>query len=692
MRNLLTLLAAFTLSTSTAVTAVACGTPAQTTGVIFDWQQVMNGKYNETSADMLQFLLDNTDTGMGQTLYKDIVDYISLSILKTNTSFANDYQFAKQSVENQIRNIQDSLRAKYGRKWETQWKNFLKEPAQGGDGQTGSYQRYFDVLLKGKANTIVNQYYVGDNYHNYQYYSSTEVVIWLNDIFTKLKSDHWSLARYEAEGTYGNKVWIVALSFYGGKDIAQAKQELEHEITEVANSVDDISLSYKVAKTKNDQPLIPGDNYLVDPSTTIQGLLSNQQSKIAQVWMKNQGPIWTRQIVVPFKGSAAKENALKEDIKLESFDQNQLRRVLSTINDPNLGFEGALKADMADEIKNVTSSTTSGDLGLVTLNSDPTNIKASFSYYLYRYVTSAQGIGQRSATTEPYQLPEYQYKGASSDLETLIQSINRQNAQVTANHTSRYNDLVWMKDSDKRNLYSGANGNQVAAFIDGDGIHFIQTQGITYASAPSQKSLQDSVVDYTQLISNPTKRKDAQWSDVQDLVNRPGGLANVPYLNFLQTQYLLWNTRSETAFFDLNSSLSKFTSGASDTSSEIWWDYILFFDNNISKIHWNISDNEEALASILKTKVETTKPRIDNFIKSMRTWFLTTFQRRWNWQQGIVSTDTLIKNINDLNKTWSGPDYQFGPPARLDPDDIQSYLSKVAAQTIWYYDPNSIQK
>jgi len=36
MRNLLTLLAAFTLSTSTVVTAVSCGMTNQTTVVIFD--------------------------------------------------------------------------------------------------------------------------------------------------------------------------------------------------------------------------------------------------------------------------------------------------------------------------------------------------------------------------------------------------------------------------------------------------------------------------------------------------------------------------------------------------------------------------------------------------------------------------------------------------------------------------------
>jgi len=59
--------------------------------------------------------LQNPDAGIGQSLYKDIVDYINLSTLKTNPTFNDDYQFAKQSVENQIKNIQDSLKSKYGR-------------------------------------------------------------------------------------------------------------------------------------------------------------------------------------------------------------------------------------------------------------------------------------------------------------------------------------------------------------------------------------------------------------------------------------------------------------------------------------------------------------------------------------------------------------------------------------------------
>ncbi|MBE4704053.1 hypothetical protein HER12_000298 [Spiroplasma platyhelix PALS-1] len=679
MRNLLALLAAFTLSTSSAVTAVACGTADQTTVVIFDWNGVINGEQNKTADDMYKFLLDNTDTGIGQSLYKDIVDYISLSILKTNSTFAEDYEFAKQSVENQIKNIQDSLRSKYGRSWETQWKNFLKDPAQGGDGATGSYQRYFDVLLKGKANTIVSQYYVGDNYHNYEYYNTTEITIWLNDIY-KFVHPGGELAEYINTGTYGDKVWIVAKSF-NQTDLAPFAL-LQTAIRE-SSTPSNIKLAFKVAKTKNDEPKQPGDDYLVDPSSTIQGLLSNQQAKIAQVWMKNQGPIWTRQIVVPFKDTE-KNNALKDKIELSNFNETELSTVIKNINNPSLGFQGALREQM-DEIKSVTTSSTTGDLGLVTLNSDPASIKPSFSYYLYRYVTSAQGVGQQSATTLQYNLSEY--TADANNLQTLIDVIDRTTTESTATHTSNYKDLVWMKDADPdTNLHSGSDGNKVAVFIDTDGIHFVQTPGITYSSTVETTTpIQDIITDYTQLLSDPIKRENATWDDVKKLADRPGGLTNTPYLDYLQTQYLLWNTKGLTTFFDLNESLNKFTSGSSDISSDIWWDYILYFNNNIDNIHWNVS-------VLLDDDINASDDRIYQFIDSMKTWFSSTYKRRWSLQQGIVSNDTLIKNITDLNETWEGKDYANGPAARLDPEDIKIYLNNVAAQTIWYYDPNSIQR
>lgn len=680
MRNLLALLAAFTLSTSTAVTAVACGTADQTTVVIFDWNGVINGEHNKTADDIYQFLLDNTDTGIGQSLYKDIADYISLSILKTNSIFSEDYQFAKQSVENQIKNIQDSLRAKYGRSWETQWKNFLKDPAQGGDGNTGSYQRYFDVLLKGKANTIVSQYYVGDNYHDYQYYNSTEIAIWLNDIYANVHPSGKTMADYLTNGTYKDKVWIVAKS--QTQNPSPNFNELETAIKN-ATSVNEIQLPFKVAKTKDNQPLQEGDDYLVDPSNTIKGLLSDQQAKIAQVWMKNQGPIWTRQIVVPFKDEV-KNRALKEEIKASDFSETQLKRILANISDPTKGFESALKTEMGN-IGSVTSSASTGDLGLVTLNSDPSNIKASFSYYLYRYITSAQGVGDGNPTTIPYNLPEYEAN--ATDLTSLFDAIDRTSyTGSTTNHTSQYNDLVWMTDQDTNTKYSGNNGNKVAIFIDADGIHFIQTPGITYTSTVTGDTIQNIITDYTQLVSNPTS--DITWNDVSKLADRPGGLTNNPYLDYLQTQYLLWNARSEKPFFDLNDSLNKFTSGSSDTSSELWWDYILYFNNNIENIHWNLPGE---VSSLLNQNIFASNQRIYQFIESMKSWFQTTFQRRWSLHQGIISTDTLGKNITDLNATWDTPDYQNGPVARLDPDDIKSYLNSVASQTIWWYDPNSIQ-
>lgn len=676
MRNLLALLAAFTLSTSTAITAVACGTSEQTTVVIFDWNSLINGEHNKTSDDFFEELLNNPESGIGQTLYKDIVDYISLSILKTNPTFNDDYQFAKQSVENQIKNIQDSLKSKYGRSWETQWKNFLKEPSQGGDGKSGSYQRYFDILLKNQANTIVSQYYVGDNYHNYQYYNSTEISIWLNDIFRNVKPEGQNMSQYLEKGTYKDKVWIVAQSV--NQNDNSPFKNLENKIKDPnITSASNIKLSFKVAKTKDDKPKNPGDDYLIDPSNTIKGLLSNQQAKIAEVWMKNQGPIWARQIVIPFNNKD-KDKALQTAISKDNFSDSEtrLKNVIDNIN--NFGFEFALKKDMKN-ITSVTSSSATGDLGLVTLNSETSNIKASFSYYLYRYVTSVQGIGASSPTTAPYNLPEY--KSNTSDLNSLFNQINRTlHTDNNDSHTSKYKDLVWMRDNDKINKYSGVDNNKVAIFIDVDGVHFVQTPGITYTSTVCEESLQKIITDYTQLISDT--KKEVTWDDVKKLSDRPGGLTNNPYLNYLQTQYLLWNAKNETIYFDLNDSLKKFTSGSSDISSDIWWDYILYFNKNIDNIHWN-------LPTLLQTSITAPEDKIYNFISSMKTWFLNTFQRRWNLHQGISNTETLINNIHDLNNIWDnyGDD---APVARLDPDDIKSYLN-IAAQTIWGYDPNSIQ-
>ncbi|MDQ7983201.1 MAG: hypothetical protein REH79_03255 [Spiroplasma sp.] len=689
MRSMLGLLAAFTLSTSAAATAVACGsTSNQTTPDVFKWNDVINGENGKTASDFFEYLLKNPDLGIGQTLYKDIVDYISLSILKTNAIFDSDYQFAKLSVENQIANIENSLKAKYGRSWEKHWQDFLKDPAQGGDGKTGSYQRYFDILLKSKANTIVSQYYVGDNYHNYQYYNSTEISIWLNDIYNyQIRNKHQSLVNYRLDGVYGNKLWIVAKSVKDDDvdDTTDPFPNLRATI-EKAPSASSISLNYKVAKTKDDTPLEDGDNYLIDPSNTIKGLLSNQQTKIAQVWMKNQGPIWTRQIVIPFNDND-KNNALKTSITAEKFSDRKttLVNVINTIKTD--GFEAALKSQ--GDIKNITSSAETGDLGLVTLNSDTNNVKASFLYYLYRYITSNQGVGQNNNTTIPYQLSEYKPDGGSDiNLTALINTINRTRTTDGSQQTSDYHDLVWMTDKDSKKKYSGTDNNgksdnKVAIFIDADGIHFIQTPGITYTSTVSTEPIQTTITNYTQLISDSSKT--ATWDDVKNLSDRPGGLTNTPYLNFLQTQYLLWNTNNETTYFDLNSSLKNFTSGSNDIASNAWWDYILYFNKNIDNIHWN-------LPTVLNTNVSASQGKIDTFILLMKNWFTTTFDTRWNTLQG-TNLDTLITNINQLNTTWDNdPDMkENGPPARLNAEDIKIYLDQVAGQTIWWYDPNSIQ-
>lgn len=679
MRNMLALLAAFTLSTSAGASVVACGSStSHTTPTIFKWIDAINGKNGKTASDFFEDLLKNPDTGVGQTLYKDIVDYISLSILKTNAIFESDYQFARLSVENQITNTQDSLKAKYGHGWEKQWNKFLKDPAQGGDGDTGSYQRYFDILLKSKANTIVTQYYVNDNYHNYQYYNSTEISIWLNDMYNKM-SPSGTIADYLQNGIYKDRVWIVARSVSSATAIADAEKDLETAIHN-ASSASNIQLVNRVAKTKDDQELQSGDDYLIDPSDTIKGLLSNQQAKIAQVWMKNQGPIWTRQIVVPFNDNI-KSRALKTAITADSFSEHapELNNIINDIK--TNGFETALKNQSPGSIKNVTTSSETGDLGLVTLNSEPSNIKSSFLYYLYRYVTSTEGVGQNISTTTPYELSE---ANTTSGLTSLITSINRTRVTNTTTQTSQYNDLVWMSDNDSVARYSGTDENKVSIFIDADGIHFVQTPGIAYTSTVSTEPIQETITKYTQLVSN--ENQEVTWDDVKNLSDRSGGLTNTPYLDFLQTQYLLWNANNLTTYFDLNESLKNFTSGSSDISSNSWWDYILYFNKNIDNIHWNLPEllNTGAIAA--------SDDKIYHFVDLMKQWFTTTFNIRWNRLQG-TNIETLVKNINDLNNTWDSDKEtkDNGPPARLNAEDIRTYLDQVAGQTIWWYDPNNIQ-
>lgn len=679
MRNILALLAAFTLSTSGAVSVVACGTSAsQTTPNIFKWSDLINDENGKTASDFFEDLLNNPDNGVGQSLYKDIVDYISLSILKTNAIFESDYQFARLSVENQITNTENSLKAKYGRGWEKQWQKFLKDPAQGGDGQTGSYQRYFDILLKTKASTIVTQYYVNDNYHNYQYYSSTEISIWLSDMYNKIHPNG-KISDYLQNGLYKERVWIVARSVSDATNIADAEQELETAIHNAA-SASSIQLANRVAKTKDDQELATGEDYLVDPSETIKGLLSNQQAKIAQVWMKNQGPIWTRQIVVPFNDNI-KSRALKTAITADSFSEHapELNNIINDIK--TNGFETALKNQSPESIKNVTSSAETGDLGLVTLNSEPSNIKSSFLYYLYRYVTSSEGIGQNISTTIPYKLSE---ANTTAGLTNLITSINRTRVTTdTSTQTSQYNDLVWMSDNDSVARYSGSDKNKVSIFIDADGIHFVQTPGIAYTSTVSTEPIQETITKYSQLVSTG---KQATWDDVKNLSDRPGGLTNTPYLDFLQTQYLLWNANNLTTYFDLNENLKNFTSGSNDISSNSWWDYILYFNKNINNIHWN-------LPQLLNTgTIAASDDKIYHFVNLMKDWFTKTFNTRLDNLQGI-NIETLVKNINDLNNTWDSDKEtkDNGPPARLNAEDIKTYLNQVAGQTIWWYDPNNIQ-
>ena len=98
-----------------------------------------------------------------------------------------------------------------------------------------------------------------------------------------------------------------------------------------------------------------------------------------------------------------------------------------------------------------------------------------------------------------------------------------------------------MRDDSNNKNYSGTDGDKVAIFIDTDGIHFVQTPGITYAyesnndSKNSNVNLQDIITKYNQKSSDPTKK--ISLTDVEPLVNRHKEKKS--YLNYLQARYLL---------------------------------------------------------------------------------------------------------------------------------------------------------
>lgn len=688
VRNILALVAAITLSSSTGISVVACGNSSNTTTKIFDWNNVINGSNGETSDQLFNELLNNLDSGIGQTLYQDIVDYVSLSILKTSPVFSTDYAFAKQSVENQIKNEQDSLKAKYGNSWESKWNDFLKQPAQGGDGKTGSYQRYFDSLLKSKATTIVNNYYISDNQYDYQYYNDTEISrVWLNDVFNYVKSKKGTVSDYAKNGTFKKYLWVVEYA----QDSSQGTDNILQAAINNASNVNDIILPYKVPMTINNVKPTSFDspsNYIVDTTNSIKGLLSNQQSKIAQVWMKNKGPIWARQIVIPFNSNVSSK-ALQTKITSSDFSDSAttLNNVLNDIK--TKGFNYALQS--LGGITQASSSSTTGDLGLVTLDSDSSSIKSSFTYYLYRYVTSEQGIGSSGLTVDPYNIDQYTI-GTNADYTSLINQLNRDYSSSSTS-SSQYNDMVYINDKSSKPEYSGNGGDKVFAFIDTDGVHIVQTPGIDYKPTagttfmPNSNS-QELITNFSQKLSSD--KNSITWNDAAQVVNRAGGLENNPYLSFLATQYLYWQSTGATSFFDLDKSLSDFTSGSGDLTSANWWDYVLFFNNNQSKINWNLSNQETS--TLLNQPINAPSSSINNFVSDMRSWFTTTANRRKSLEQSNSSNlDTLVTNINALNKTWDGFQNQSDvPPARMDATSLKYYINKVASETIWWYDPNNI--
>lgn len=715
MRNILALVAAFTLSSSTAITAVACGGSSGTTTKIFNWNDMINQSAGWSSDDLFQFLLNNTNNGIGQTLYKDIVDYVSLSILKTDATFKTDYEFAKTTVTNQLQNEQDSLRAKYGRSWESKWKDILKQTSNGGDGSTGSYSRYFDSKLKALATGIVTQHYVTDNYNNYEYYEASRIQLWLQDLFATVKpagdQDHIkaAIAKYATDGSYKQFVWVIAKANDASFTPATPDYtNLAHAI-ETASSFSGVQVTNQVAKTLNDDPT--STDYVVDTNSanSIKGLLSSQQANIARLWMKNQGPIWTKQIVVKFDDTV--KDPLTKTITPDDFKQamsgNQtIGKILNDIK--TVGFNQALDNYTNHNIKKNVKSDTTGDLGLnVSLNADKTSIKPAFQYYVDRYVTSNQGIG--NSTGPQFNLATYTYTGATDDVNRLIYSLDHQyntgkkadgstfNPSTTGpgvlDQTSQYRDEVVMEDAQQNTpdnpIDSGNGTNKVAIFIDEDGLHFVQTPGITYAPTMSTDPTQKLITDFNEKLQ--ATQKNITWTDAALVSDRPGGLTSNPYLDYLQTEFLRQTSNGTTTLsFNLNDNLKTFASdSAQDLNSANWWDYILYFNNNIKNINWNI--NSSGLSSMLGANITASNDVVSHFTQTLANWFTRTYQQRWNSLQGITSTDTLKTNITGWNTNLDSNTSNNVPPARLNADDLLSFLTNVAYNSIWWYDPNSIK-
>lgn len=672
MRNILALLATFTLSTTSTMSVLACNsTPDRGTTNVFDWDQAFKaaGNASETTSDFFNFLNSQGGQSWGKDLYSTINQHINLSILKNNPKYKTDYDAALITVNSQIDNKIASLKAKFGRGWEKQWKKVLAN-------YNNSVEEYKDDQLKDIATKIITNSYVSQNYGDYEYYTTSEIYPMLKSVFEAIKDGSYANVQeyINGKGTYWNTVWIV----YNANKPGGNPDSLTTAIKEAITAQQDwstVTVSNAVAKTVGD---IENGQYISSTYNTVNGLLSDNQAKIAQVMMTAQEPIWARQIVIPFNATV-KDKALKVKISEDQFSDNttKINTVIKDIKEQ--GFDQAFSYESTGGATATTDTT--GDLGLININ-NATKDNAPFYYYLYRYVTSENGVGKNiTGNIQQDKLAEYTPTSTNNywtDLLPLIDHTNNDKQGVT----SQYNDLVYMKDkkSDTSILPDVTNnGPGVGIFIDTTGIHFIQTPGITYQYTAPTKATYYIIQEFNKKKQNP---QDLTWDDVSPLADRPGGLSNNPYLDYLQTVFLLQkNRQKDETTVDLNKALSDFTATSSDLGSPNWWDYNLFFDNNASLIHWNISE----LTGSTPTLNDTT---IDDFARSLQTWFTNVKNSRWDNKQALYINGHFQNDVKSLNTSWDA----FGinaPTARLN-ENISDYLNKVGKPTLWWYDPNII--
>lgn len=677
MRNIIALIATLTLSSASTMSIIACNSSIIETGTnnVFNWNKIPGGT---TAEQFFNFLLKNPNHTIGNDLYTKVNNYVNLSILKNDPKYSSDYQAALIVANSEKDNMINSIKAKFGRNWEKEWKKFLKTPiADGGGG--GTVDTYIDSILQKKATDIINRSYVTQNYQDYKYYNLNEISIWLADIWNQVspnsQSKKYSSVKEYADptkgGAYAKNVWIVA-NANNTKPSADFN-ELNDEITKKhKDNWTGIRIKNPVAKTVDNKE---GSAHEIDTYKSIDGLLSDNQAKIAKVMLRNQQPIWTRQIVIPFNDTGTKP--LQEKITEQQFSQNQnkIEKIIKGIQ--KNGFDNTFYIETKGAVVN-GDITKSGDLGLLNIDGAK-DTKTPFYYYLYRFVTSNQGVGQQVASNvQPYSLTEF----SGDNLTKLLPYIDRTNDRSNINNTNQFNDLVFMQDKTFNNSELpdpvNNNGAGVGIFIDTTGIHFIQTPGITYQPQIENNSTFKLIKKFNEEKTTKTK---LMWSDCAPLVNRPGGLASTPYLSYLQTVFLLQrNTSASSLSFDLNDAISKFTA-AGDVRSPNWWDYNLFFNRNVDLIHWNLQD-------ITGSQPVGNDKVIQGFVERMKNWFTATLQNRWNNKQGIYTNQAFLREVAATNKIWNG--YTAAPVARLDLNIVQ-HLNNIGRETLWWYDTSIIR-